>query len=44
MEKIATFTLNPAIDKSSRVDNVVPENKLYCENPRYEPGGGGINV
>lgn len=44
MVKIATFTLNPAIDKSSRVDNVVPENKLYCENPRYEPGGGGINV
>jgi 6-phosphofructokinase 2 len=44
MEKIVTFTLNPAIDKSSRVEHVIAENKLYCDNPRYEPGGGGINV
>jgi len=26
------------------VQNVVPERKLRCRNPRYEPGGGGINV
>ncbi len=44
MERIVTFTLNPAIDKSSRVEHVIAENKLYCDNPRYEPGGGGINV
>ncbi|MDZ7672913.1 MAG: 1-phosphofructokinase family hexose kinase [Halanaerobiales bacterium] len=44
MKKIATLTINPAIDKSSTVDNVVAENKLYCDKPRYEPGGGGINV
>ena len=44
MKKIVTFTLNPAIDKSSSVEHVIAENKLYCDNPRYEPGGGGINV
>lgn len=44
MKKIVTFTLNPAIDKSSSVEHVMAENKLYCDTPRYEPGGGGINV
>ncbi len=44
MQSILTLTINPTIDKSSRVDNVVPEHKLRCKSPRYEPGGGGINV
>ena len=44
MSAILTLTMNPGIDKSSRVDNVVPERKLRCERPRHEPGGGGINV
>ncbi|HHS14346.1 MAG TPA: 1-phosphofructokinase family hexose kinase [bacterium] len=44
MKKIVTFTLNPAIDKSSSVENVVAERKLYCKTPRFEPGGGGVNV
>jgi 6-phosphofructokinase 2 len=42
--KIATLTMNPAIDKSSAVAQVVAEWKLRCEPPEYEPGGGGINV
>jgi 6-phosphofructokinase 2 len=42
--KIATLTMNPAIDKSSAVTQVVAEWKLKCEPPEYEPGGGGINV
>ena len=42
--KIATLTMNPAIDKSSAVNQVVAEWKLRCESPEYEPGGGGINV
>ncbi|PIU53381.1 MAG: phosphofructokinase [Deltaproteobacteria bacterium CG07_land_8_20_14_0_80_60_11] len=42
--KIATLTMNPAIDKSSAVNQVVAEWKLRCEPPAYEPGGGGINV
>ncbi len=42
--KIATLTMNPAIDKSSAVTQVVAEWKLRCASPEYEPGGGGINV
>jgi 6-phosphofructokinase 2 len=42
--KIATLTMNPAIDKSSAVAQVVAEWKLRCDPPAYEPGGGGINV
>jgi 6-phosphofructokinase 2 len=41
---ILTLTMNPAVDKSSQVDHVVPERKLRCQPPSYEPGGGGINV
>lgn len=44
MKTIVTLTLNPAIDKSATVDHVVAERKLYCDAPRFEPGGGGINV
>ncbi|KAA3440570.1 1-phosphofructokinase family hexose kinase [Rufibacter hautae] len=42
--KIITITLNPAIDKSTRIETVAPEKKLRCEKPVFEPGGGGINV
>jgi len=44
MKNIVTMTLNPAIDKSSSVAHVVAERKLYCNPPRFEPGGGGVNV
>ena len=44
MTTVVTITLNPGIDKSSSVDHVVAERKLYCSAPRFEPGGGGINV
>lgn len=44
MDRIVTLTVNPAIDKSTRVDQVVPERKLRCDEPRREPGGGGVNV
>lgn len=44
MKNIVTLTMNPAIDKSSSVAHVVPEHKLYCNPPRFEPGGGGVNV
>ncbi|MFB9863199.1 1-phosphofructokinase family hexose kinase [Rufibacter immobilis] len=42
--KIITITVNPALDKSTRVQRLAPEKKLRCEEPTYEPGGGGINV
>lgn len=44
MKKIVAFTMNPAIDKSSSVEHVIAERKLYCKPPRFEPGGGGVNV
>jgi len=44
MSKIITITFNPAIDKSTTVPALMPEKKLRCTNPVYEPGGGGINV
>lgn len=44
MEPILTLTLNPSVDKSASVDQVVNEKKLRCSQARYEAGGGGINV
>lgn len=41
---ILTVTLNPCIDKSSRVEKFKPESKLRCAEIVNEPGGGGINV
>jgi len=42
--KIVTLTINPAVDKSTYVDSILPEHKLRCDAPVFEPGGGGINV
>ena len=44
MGTIVTITFNPAIDKSTTVPLLIPEKKLNCTKPVYEPGGGGINV
>lgn len=41
---IVTLTINPAVDKSTTIERLVPEDKLRCEKPRFEAGGGGINV
>ena len=32
------------VSKEITTDQVVAERKLRCQPPRYEPGGGGINV
>ncbi|MBC7913281.1 MAG: 1-phosphofructokinase family hexose kinase [Pyrinomonadaceae bacterium] len=44
MKQILTITLNPTVDKSTAIDQLVAEKKLRCEQPKFEPGGGGINV
>src|SRR5512143_3270454 len=44
MASIVTLTMNPALDIATATDTVVPTHKLRCEAPRYDPGGGGINV
>ena len=41
---ILTLTMNPALDESTSVPYVLPDRKLRCQAPTYEPGGGGINV
>lgn len=41
---ILTITLNPSIDKSTKLDTLKPENKLRCDEVVNDPGGGGINV
>jgi 6-phosphofructokinase 2 len=42
--KILTLTVNPALDKSAHFSGLVPEQKISCEAPLYDAGGGGINV
>lgn len=44
MPPIITVTMNPSLDKSTRVARVAPEQKLACRPPHFDPGGGGINV
>lgn len=44
MDVIVTLTMNPTIDKSATVKQIIADQKLRCNPPRYEPGGGGINV
>jgi 6-phosphofructokinase 2 len=42
--QVVTLTINPALDKSTSVEEIKPDHKLRCEMPVFEPGGGGINV
>jgi 6-phosphofructokinase 2 len=44
MKRIATLTVNPAIDRSALVEQVIAGRKLRCTHVRREPGGGGVNV
>lgn len=42
--RIATVTVNAALDVASVVPQLMPERKLRCEGPTREAGGGGVNV
>ena len=44
MNPIVTLTMNPALDIATATERIVPAHKLRCATPRYDPGGGGINV
>ena len=44
MSAIVTLTMNPALDVTTTTPKVEPIHKLRCTAPRYDPGGGGINV
>lgn len=41
---ILTLTLNPALDMSTEVPEIVAGQKLRCSEPLLDPGGGGLNV
>jgi 6-phosphofructokinase 2 len=41
---VVTITLNPALDDSFSVPRLVPGSKMRGSTPRFDPGGGGINV
>ena len=42
--EIVTLTVNPSLDKSTHFSGLVAEQKMRCELPHYDAGGGGINV
>jgi 6-phosphofructokinase 2 len=44
MSGIVTLTMNPAVDVSTTVAELLPAQKLRCGPAVREPGGGGINV
>lgn len=44
MTRIATLTMNPALDVTTATETIRPAHKLRCDAPRFDPGGGGINV
>jgi len=44
MEHITTLTMNPAVDVTTSVVDVVADRKLRCSAALRDPGGGGINV
>lgn len=41
---IVTITMNPAMDKSTSIEKLMPEKKLRCTSMMSEAGGGGINI
>ena len=41
---IVTITMNPAVDKSTSINKLVPEKKMRCTELITEAGGGGINI
>lgn len=44
MDRVATLTLNPAIDSACEAEEVFSTHKVRTFGERYDPGGGGINV
>ncbi|WP_052172749.1 1-phosphofructokinase family hexose kinase [Nocardia sp. BMG111209] len=41
---VVTVTMNPAIDIAAGIPQLRQTEKMRCDTPRFDPGGGGINV
>lgn len=41
---ILTLTLNPTLDMSTDAGHIRPNDKIRCDAPTLDPGGGGTNV
>ena len=44
MKPVITITMNPTVDVTTATTKVEQGRKLRCGEPRFDPGGGGINV
>jgi 6-phosphofructokinase 2 len=44
VDMIVTLTVNPSVDASTSINQVVPDHKMRCREASYKPGGGGVNV
>jgi len=44
MKKVLTVTMNPTVDITTTAAHVERGKKVRCGEPRFDPGGGGINV
>lgn len=44
MSSIVTLTMNPSLDMNVVAERVRPNEKIRCDRPVHEPGGGGVNV
>ncbi|WP_269083371.1 1-phosphofructokinase family hexose kinase [Mycolicibacterium obuense] len=42
--RVVTLTMNSALDVTVDADTVRPTDKIRCRTPRYDAGGGGVNV
>lgn len=42
--RIITVTVNPALDVTTTVERLEPDEKLRAHGSRVDPGGGGVNV
>lgn len=44
LARVVTITPNPALDDSFTMPALTATSKIRCTQPRFDPGGGGINV
>lgn len=41
---VSVLSLNPAVDITYQIPQLIPDQKVHASDSRYDPGGNGINV